>query len=159
MSIKLCKAEICPCGRYKIRHCMTFWQKYLHTREKSPYKPLACTLYYDTGRSVNFLKTKRISARISSNAFDRLHKLSEYCKLSKSEIVERMILNKRIIVISGFTDFIPALKSAERNLNQVAARLSMGQSVLIDISELKKTYSEILEYLKRIKRGELDGNN
>ena len=70
-----------------------------------------------------------------------------------------MILNKRIILISGFTDFIPALKLAERNLNQVAARLSMGQSVLIDISELKKTYSEILEYLKQIKRGETDGNN
>lgn len=105
------------------------------------------------------MKTKRISARLNENAFIRLSELSAYCKLSKGEIIERMILNKRIIVITGFSDFISSLKLAERNLNQVAARLSMGQSVLVDISDLRKIYSEILEYLKQIKRGETDGNH
>lgn len=103
------------------------------------------------------MKAKRISARLSENAFNKLCEISQYSKLSKSELIERMILSKKIIIVSGLEEFIPALKRAERNLNQVAARLSMGQSVLIDINEVRKIYSEILEQLMQIKRGDIDG--
>ena len=105
------------------------------------------------------MKTKRISARLTSGAYDRLSELSVSTHLSKSEIVERMIMSKKIIIISGFGEFISALKLAERNLNQVAARLSMGQNVVVDIGEVKNIYLEILDNLQYIKRGEIDGNH
>ena len=101
------------------------------------------------------MKTKRISARLTSGAYNRLSALSTSTHLS----VERMIMSKKIIIISGFGEFISALKIVERNLNQVAARLSMEQSVLIDISEVKNIYSEILNNLQYIRRGEIDGNH
>lgn len=104
------------------------------------------------------MKTKRISARLSENAFNKLCEISQYSKLSKSELIERMILSEKIIIVSGLEEFIPTLKRAERNLNQVAARISMRQSVMIDINEVRKIYSEILKLLMQIKRGDIDGN-
>jgi len=104
------------------------------------------------------MKNYRVSARISERAHKDLAAVSKQMNISKSEIIERLILCHNLVVIHGLDKFIPALKLAERNLNQMAARLSMGHNVLIDVNEIRNIYKEILELLRRIKRGEIDGN-
>lgn len=105
------------------------------------------------------MKNYRVSARISEKAYKDLATVSERMKVSKSEIIERLIRCQNLIVIDGLDKFLPALKLAERNLNQVAARLSMGHNVLIDVNEIRNIYSRILALLKQIKRGEINGNH
>ena len=105
------------------------------------------------------MKNYRVSARISEKAYKDLATVSERMKVSKSEIIERLIRCQNLIVIDGLDKFLPALKLAERNLNQVAARLSMGHNVLIDVNEIRNIYSRILALLKQIKRDEIDGNH
>ena len=105
------------------------------------------------------MKNYRVSARISEKAYKDLAMVSERMNVSKSEIIERLIRCQNLIVIDGLDKFLPALKLAERNLNQVAARLSMGHNVLIDVNEIRNIYSRILALLKQIKRGEINGNH
>lgn len=105
------------------------------------------------------MKNYRVSARISEKAYKDLNIVSERLNVSKSEIIERLIRCQNLIVIDGLDKFLPALKLAERNLNQVAARLSMGHNVLIDVNEIRNIYNKILELLRQIKRGEIDGNH
>jgi len=105
------------------------------------------------------MKNYRVSARISEKAYKDLTIVSERMNTSKSEIIERLIRCQNLIVIEGLDKFLPALKLAERNLNQVAVRLSMGHNVLIDINEIRNIYSKILELLKQIKRDEINGNH
>ena len=105
------------------------------------------------------MKNYRVSARISEKAYKDLTIVSERMNVSKSEIIERLIRCQNLIVIDGFDKFLPALKLAERNLNQVAARLSMGHNVLIDVNEIRNIYNRILELLQKIKRDEIDGNH
>jgi len=105
------------------------------------------------------MKNYRVSARISEKAYKDLTTVSERMNVSKSEIIERLIRCQNLIVIDGLDKFLPALKMAERNLNQVAARLSMGHNALIDVNEIRNIYIKILELLKQIKRGEINGNH
>ena len=69
------------------------------------------------------MKNYRVSARISEKAYKDLATVSERMNVSKSEIIERLIRCQNLIVIDGLDKFLPALKLAEGNLNQVAARL------------------------------------
>lgn len=105
------------------------------------------------------MKNYRVSARISEKAYKDLTIVSEQMNISKSEIIERLILCQNLIIIDGLDKFLPELKLAERNLNQVAARLSLGHNVQIDINEIRSIYNEILELLRKIKKGEINGNH
>jgi|LSQX01.2.fsa_nt_gb hypothetical protein len=105
------------------------------------------------------MKNYRVSARVSERAYKDLTIVSERMNISKSEIIERLIRCQNLVVINGLDKFLPALKLAERNLNQVAARLSMGHNLLIDVNEIRNIYNKILELLKQIKRGEIDNGN
>ena len=91
--------------------------------------------------------------RMTEQASDTLSRSSKKARLSKADYIQRLIMETPIVEIVGLEKFMPELKLSSRNLNQVAARLSMGQNIYPDVSDTKRLYREILVELRTMQKG------
>lgn len=98
-------------------------------------------------------KSVKISARITAKADEKLNREAQKAKLSKSRYLERLILQKDVIVIGGLDEFIPALKSSGKNLHQILVRLNTGQIFAPNVAEVHRLYGEICNRLSEMVGG------
>lgn len=99
-------------------------------------------------------KSVKISARITAKADEKLSRDARKAKLSKSRYLERLILQKDVVVIGGLDEFIPALKSSGKNLHQILVRLNTGQIFAPNVVEVHRLYGVICNRLTELAGGE-----
>lgn len=104
-------------------------------------------------------KSVKISARITAKADEKLNRNALKAKLSKSRYIEKLILEKEVVVIGGLDEFIPALKASGKNLHQILVRLNTGQIFSPDVREVQQTYGEIFKRLAELSQEKSNGHH
>ena len=99
-------------------------------------------------------KPYHFSVRLSERSMKILKANSNQANLSKGSYLDRLILDKPLIVIDGLNEFIPQLKQSGKNLHQILVRLNTGQIFNPELSQVKELYSEILSRLIAVQRGD-----
>ncbi len=96
------------------------------------------------------IKTKDLHIRISEKDFITIKEKALSSYLTITDYVTKCCLEKQIFVVEGLDEVIRQQKYAGNNLNQLTRLGNSGAVNVIDLSEVKAQYAEIMQKLNEI---------
>ena len=98
---------------------------------RTPLSKIAQRKEYDTMRKRN----RTITIRCTDDEYERIHNKAQRYKLSLSDFVLGLALDKKIVVVDGLGEVAKQQKAIGRNLNQIAMLAHEGRlhSVRLDV--------------------------
>jgi len=85
--------------------------------------------------------------RFSQNDHTAIKVKASKAKMNFTEFMTASALGKPIVIINGLDEVLAKQKAIGRNLNQLTTLCNMGKIQCPDLSEVKKGYGAVFDYL------------
>lgn len=92
-------------------------------------------------------KSKMFCMRMSQSDYDSIKRKAEKAKMDMTGYITVAALDKKIVVVDGLDKVLTELKAIGRNLNQLTTLCNMGKIKCLDLTEIKKSYGAVFDYL------------
>ena len=95
-------------------------------------------------------RNRTITICCTDDEYQRIHDKAEHHKLSLSDIVIRLALDKKIVVADGLDEVTRQQKSIGRNLNQIAMLAHEERLHSIQLDELLEHHKAVTQAIRDI---------
>ena len=92
-------------------------------------------------------KDKMVAMRFSTADHAAIKLKADKSKMNFTKFVTTSALNKPIVILNGIDEMLAEQKAIGRNLNQLTMLCNMGKIQCPDLTELKKGYAVLCDYL------------
>ena len=97
-------------------------------------------------------RNRTITIRCTDDEYERMHNKAQRHKLSLSDFVLRLAMDKKIIVAEGLNEVAKQQKAIGRNLNQIATLANMNRLTAVNFQPLLDEHRKVTELIGQLLR-------